>query len=629
MAYTIGMVIVDFFKKMWGFFYLPVLNARLRFFRSGKSKDEANFLTTLKSFISFGGKIVNKESIIKIIRSFPDNPEIASIILNSVTDDDLKMSITTELLLTINNFSESVIKLLINLSGKVNSGQAVKLFDKEINGNNPDWVYIKNLVTQYPDLKLVSAAHRGQVLIQFCKEENLNAELIENYIRQGADLSQRDNSGYTAFYYTCLNRNFSGKIMDLFLNNVKILDDYLVILEDKNICSFLRNAVCMRYVELFGCDKINRGVKASNIKMTKDFHESKIYYLVKLLESLGTLDKVLHYLEPSFLSNLEKKANFFSEDQLKKCLYFFGGAKKYGQETLSFSIPKPLLKIIFNDMNNKNKDFDAKKIIDNVEIKKFKAAYNRRWLEEKLIQACCENNLRLIQELLNKGVNLNCVGRGEKRSLLLEKAFPFNMKVKTLELLLNKGAILDNKTIKYIFSSENITLEVAELLCNKGIDLNKALYDECVRYEPNIDIIKLLLSKGVDPNGNIGKHGNPLLGWLLWAYPNEAVFKVLVENGANPNKESVLGRTPLHYACDSFRKSSINTKIIEFLLEKKANPNKKDRLDETPLELARKNKYSKDIIKLLEKKSLEIEAAEKENVLQEKFGNTNIYSFNK
>ena len=691
MAYTIGMVIVDFFKKMWGFFYLPVLNARLRFFRSGKSKDEANFLTTLKSFISFGGKIVNKESIIKIIRSFPDNPEIASIILNSVSNNNLKASIITELLLTLNTFSDSVIKLFINLGGKLSPGQARKLFDKEIKANDPDWDYIVYLIIHFfpktlkaltislnsiidnnhkvtictkllsindlsglaikvlinlggkvdsaqalqlfdeeikaknPDadyitnlLKLIPVEGSGRVLISLCKQKDFNAELIKNYIGQGADLSHYDNSGKTAFHYVCSNNKITIDLIEFFLiKNPFFIKDNLgnipcEYIKDENIRGLMRP----KFYEIWACSLINNGKKVSQGDVP--CKNSKIYYFVKLLESLGKIEKVLHYLEPSFLNKVEKTAKFFSKDQMKKGLCFFGSTRKYEEENLIFPISDLVLEIIFNySIANDNKDFDARKIIDNIEIEKFKAAYNKRCLEDELIQMCCTGDLVKIDSLLKQGVNLNCVGEQEGgRTFLSERVC--SLDIETLKLLSERGALLDNKAIDYLLEYVDIALEVVELLSNKSIDLNKKLYDACTRYNPRIDSVNFLLKKGVDPNCIKDKYGNSLLGMVLWLYPNEAVVKVLVENGADPNKESRYGKTSLHYACDSLGQSIINTKIIEFLLERKANPNKKDSLNETPLELARKNKYSKEIIELLEKRSLEIIDLEEKMFLESK-----------
>ena len=66
------------------------------------------------------------------------------------------------------------------------------------------------------------------------------------------------------------------------------------------------------------------------------------------------------------------------------------------------------------------------------------------------------------------------------------------------------------------------------------------------------------------------------------------VLKMFLDGGAQPNKEDVKGRTPLHWAVLKMR---FCKETVQLLLERGADPNKADERGRTPLQLASKMGY--------------------------------------
>lgn len=98
----------------------------------------------------------------------------------------------------------------------------------------------------------------------------------------------------------------------------------------------------------------------------------------------------------------------------------------------------------------------------------------------------------------------------------------------------------------------------------------------------NLELLNLLLPKApfnVNAPASLGH-----LGWtpLHFASPrNDAVFKLLLENGANPNILDTEGRTPLH--CVAFFKGE---EKIKMLVERGVDVNAEDDLGRTALRIA-------------------------------------------
>ena len=91
------------------------------------------------------------------------------------------------------------------------------------------------------------------------------------------------------------------------------------------------------------------------------------------------------------------------------------------------------------------------------------------------------------------------------------------------------------------------------------------------------DVVKLLLDNGADPD-KADRYKWTALHWATY-YKEEDVVKLLLERGAQPNKSDRYGTTPLHKAAFYIH----TTGIAKCLLDNGAEPNRADNRGFTPL----------------------------------------------
>ena len=130
-------------------------------------------------------------------------------------------------------------------------------------------------------------------------------------------------------------------------------------------------------------------------------------------------------------------------------------------------------------------------------------------------------------------------------------------------------------------------LEVAELLLALGADPNiqnrlgeTSLHQAAEKNSLSFTELLLQYKAKVDIQQNDGD--TPL--HLASAHGNHEIVKILLEQGANPNiPNTVLGRIPLHYACEKN-----HFKVIEVLLSYNSQADFEDKNNVKPLDLATK-----------------------------------------
>ena len=119
-----------------------------------------------------------------------------------------------------------------------------------------------------------------------------------------------------------------------------------------------------------------------------------------------------------------------------------------------------------------------------------------------------------------------------------------------------------------------------------------ALTAESPRKEVRVPIAKLLLAHGANVNAAAGHHGGTVLHRAV-IHGDIALTGLLLEHGADPDRQDRSGKTPLHHAVTK------NRKLVELLLAYAPNLAVESRGGETPLAYARRLKKLA-VVRLLE-----------------------------
>ena len=210
-----------------------------------------------------------------------------------------------------------------------------------------------------------------------------------------------------------------------------------------------------------------------------------------------------------------------------------------------------------------------------------------------LYLAVNSENVKCVKTLLDAGANPNLTNNDTCNYTPLTAACEI-VNLEMIELLLSAGAdpnIYNCETnLEWIIDSdyENIPPEkvfiATKLLLDAGYDLNKidthgdieTSIFMVIGNDDNIEIVKLLLSHGINPN-------NPKYRRNLLTIPSQngaiKIVKLLLDSGADPNKvDTIYGRTALIEASYNG-----NTESVRLLLDSGADPNIPDYDNETPL----------------------------------------------
>ena len=145
----------------------------------------------------------------------------------------------------------------------------------------------------------------------------------------------------------------------------------------------------------------------------------------------------------------------------------------------------------------------------------------------------------------------------------------------TLKKDYNKNAITETGTLVYV------------------------LRDTQMDNKNKIKLAKCLLEIGFDPNEQIDDKGQTPLMIAVSMVRDYDLIKLMLEKGADPNKQGKFKATALHLV------DSRDPKIIELLLKYNANPLIKDKFGETPRQAMEKlypeDKESIELLKNAEK----------------------------
>ena len=190
------------------------------------------------------------------------------------------------------------------------------------------------------------------------------------------------------------------------------------------------------------------------------------------------------------------------------------------------------------------------------------------------------NNLQKLEDFINYVEDIDYMIY-DRYSLLIT-AISYN-KMDIVNMLLELGASTEiqnprGETPLYIACSSNkININMVKLLLRYGAEINKIIrfggdtvLKSAISFE-NIEIVKLLLDNGADPNLGDDKNNSPLhnaaSSHSFDEGINAEIIKLLLQYGADINSTNVVGITPLFFACLVHNHLNIDT-----LLEYGADP---------------------------------------------------------
>ena len=206
--------------------------------------------------------------------------------------------------------------------------------------------------------------------------------------------------------------------------------------------------------------------------------------------------------------------------------------------------------------------------------------------ESLLYISCLLDNIPLIKLLLSAGANVEEGAGGDNVYQTPLALACEDVDLKTMKILLDAGADPNNykeeSLISWVIGSDKpISKKILglRLLLDAGTDLNKIndygnidwSINQVIGNDDNVDIVKLLLENGVNPNNEKYFRNSLYIASENGALEN---IKVLINAGADIDLESPyynLGKTALIIASQNN-----NLDIVELLLDAGANPNKQD-----------------------------------------------------
>lgn len=182
---------------------------------------------------------------------------------------------------------------------------------------------------------------------------------------------------------------------------------------------------------------------------------------------------------------------------------------------------------------------------------------------------------------------------------LLEYALDANI----AQMLINKGVNVDERyeqddsgetpLFKAILKDN---IEMAKILIKNGADIFNTNYENInpLTIVSSLEMAQLLIDAGFDVSITDDR-GNTLLHHAEGLNMRVPMTKLLILNGADVNARNENGNTPLHM--------QFSYDIIKALIEAGADPNAINSRGETPIDIAIRNDYGPDVLRLLQSKT--------------------------
>jgi ankyrin repeat protein len=190
--------------------------------------------------------------------------------------------------------------------------------------------------------------------------------------------------------------------------------------------------------------------------------------------------------------------------------------------------------------------------------------------------AIAKGHLHIVKQLLSYGVSPNTVIDRQRTNInmMIEYKIPYSI---------NTGEL---STLSYAIVMDNI--DIVRVLLEKGANPNNTDLEDnsspLHKSVQNIELTKLLIEAGADVNIK-NDHGETPLHYVM----DLSVAQTLISSGADVNAKNIFGLTPLHqmarlgfFAGDAATKN-MALKIAKALIDSGADVNAKDRDARTPI----------------------------------------------
>lgn len=222
---------------------------------------------------------------------------------------------------------------------------------------------------------------------------------------------------------------------------------------------------------------------------------------------------------------------------------------------------------------------------------------------ESLLDAIESNDRASVLDMIKLGINLEDNGKGTSRTPLT--AALFGNKREIINLLVKNGASVNTKdggrAVPFISAirsgDENLAKEFINLCAHVNIYDGGGNALSVAIDKQNLEIVRLLIEKGVDINKESGYGMWPLI--TASTRDSLEIVKLLVENGGNIKMVTTEGWTPLIAAM-----LSKQYEIAKYLIEHGANLDSRTNLDGYSAISEARKQGRQDILDLLASKGI-------------------------